>query len=285
MNIYLTLTRTFFKILSKVAPHLAGSLAFHLFQKPRTKAIRTIEKSFYDQVTSYKIETPIESVDCYELGNKQGKLIILVHGWESNAGSFAAISASLANQGYRVVLFNLPAHGISKLKKANIMSCSRVLASVLTYFQYSGPISIISHSFGSAVCTYTLATTRVPIDKFIMLTTPDKLIDIFTDFKHMISLGDVAFNKMLDDVKELFGRDPGTVAVNQMTKMINYNQLSIIHDEYDKVLPYHNSLKVYEKSRNANLTTLEKVGHYRMLWNKEVIAMVNNLMRHNQKAA
>ena len=92
MNLYLTLIRIFFRILSKVAPHLAGSLAFHLFQKPRTRAIRSIEKSFYEQVVSYKIETPIEAVDCYELGNKHGKLVILVHGWESNAGSLAAIA-------------------------------------------------------------------------------------------------------------------------------------------------------------------------------------------------
>ncbi len=44
MNLYLTLIRMFFRILSKVAPQLAGSFAFHLFQTPRTRAIRSIEK-------------------------------------------------------------------------------------------------------------------------------------------------------------------------------------------------------------------------------------------------
>ena len=44
-----------------------------------------------------------------------------------------------------------------------------------------------------------------------------------------------------------------------------------MHDRYDKVLPYRHSIEVNNAIENAQLITLEKVGHYKMLWNDEVI--------------
>ena len=285
MKIYLLLLRFYFKLISAIAPKFAASQAFNLFQRPINGMIKPLEKSFFDRVERFRIAHRSEPIDCFELGDKDGKIVILIHGWESNAGSMSAIATSLADQGYRVVLFNLPAHGHSKLKKANLKTCSDTLDSVLRYYQYSGTPSIVSHSFGSAVATYTLAKKGYPVDKFIMLSTPDKIMDIFKNFKKVISLGNEAFNKMLQQVKEILGEDLDKVAINSLTQQIKYDELSIIHDEFDRVLPYENSRNVYENSPKATLTTLERVGHYKMLWNNSVIQSVSLTLGSSRKRA
>ncbi len=258
MKAYLLLLRIYFKLISILSPKLAAFQAFRLFQRPMHQMTRPLEKSFFDRVEKFQLEHQPEPIDCFELGPKEGKAVILIHGWESNAGSMSAIATSLADQGYRVILFNLPAHGQSKLKHANLKTCSEVLDCVLRYYQYSGTPSIISHSFGSAVATYTLARKGHTIDKFIMLSTPDRIIDIFNDFKQVISLGNEAFNSMLIRVKELLGEDLEHLAINSLTHQVNYKELNIIHDKFDRVLPYSNSLNVYQNSRKATLTSVSK---------------------------
>ncbi len=274
MKAYLVLIRMSFCFLSRVAPRLAGKVAFNLFQRPMNRVTRPLERSFFKEAKHFKIDHYPEAIDCYEVGNPEGDLIFLVHGWESNAGSMAAIATSLADQGYRVISFDLPAHGHSKLKRANILTCSNALDRVMRYFQYSGSPSIVSHSFGSAVSTYTLARKGYQINKFIMLSTPDRILDIFQDFKNIISLGDTAFKTMLDQVKALVGEDLETIAVNRMAEKVQYQNLSIIHDQYDRILPYSNSVNVYKNAPKATLTTVEKIGHYKMLWNNSVIGTI-----------
>jgi len=45
----------------------------------------------------------------------------------------------------------------------------------------------------------------------------------------------------------------------------------LIHDENDRILPYINSKTILDNTSNSSLITLEKVGHYTMLWSDEVI--------------
>lgn len=285
MKGYLIVIRGYFRLISLVSPRLAAYQAFKLFQRPVYRIIRPLERSFYHKAHQFQLDHHPEPIDCFRLGDPEGPLVVLIHGWQSHAGSMSAIAASLADQGYQVVLFNLPAHGRSKQRYANLKTCSEALDRVLRYYQYSGVPSIISHSFGSAVATYTLAKKGYPIDKFIMLSTPDRILDIFKDFKKTISLGEEAFENMLSKVTQLLGEDLEQVAINSLTHQVRYRELNIIHDESDKVLPYSNSLNVYQNSRKATLTTIEKVGHYRMLWHNSVIKTIHLALKSNTNNA
>ena len=75
--------------------------------------------------------------------------------------------------------------------------------------------------------------------------------------------------------KDYFGEVVGQyiedVQITQLAKKINYRQLLILHDRYDKVLPFANAWKFSTEHPNARLMPLEKVGHYRMLWHQAVL--------------
>ena len=66
--------------------------------------------------------------------------------------------------------------------------------------------------------------------------------------------------------------------IEDMSENIQYNRLLLIHDKVDKVLPYKNSIAVQEKWNNSELLTIEKIGHYKMLWNEHVINSIVNFL-------
>jgi pimeloyl-ACP methyl ester carboxylesterase len=266
--------RLYFRVLSALWPAKAGEKAFRLFQRTRKLPFKKAEKEFYGQARKFEVVHPAENVHAYEMGNPSGNLVILVHGWDSNAGSMGAIANTLAREGYRVVALDLPAHGYSRLTHTNLRECREALRALIYQLRPSAPFSVISHSFGSAVATIALSGTRYTVDNFIMLTSPNRLIDVFDEFKNQIALGEQAYQELLQQTYAVLKEPVEEVRVESKALKMNYNKIIIIHDANDKVLPYSNAVRLSNVLPGAQLHTIKKAGHYRMLWNAEVIRKV-----------
>ena len=265
------LIRFYFQTLSIAAPTLAGKQAFLLFQKTKKNVIRKNERQFYNLSRHFTIPHHLEDIDCYELGDPKKPMVLLVHGWDSNAGSMAAIAFQLVEKGYYVVAFNLPAHGFSKLKRVNLKTCREYFLAVVEKIYPDKPFTVIAHSFGSAVATFSLSDSRFDIDKLILLTNPNRFIEVLRGYQLLVKLSDKSFNIMLEMAEKLIGQPVTKMNIEDMGKKINYDNLLLIHDRSDKVIPYQNSIAVKDKWDNSELVTLEKIGHYKMLWNEHVI--------------
>lgn len=272
MNTDLLLLKTYFGWTSFINPDKAARKSFRLFQKVRKKEIREREEHFFAFTRNFQIHTAKEPVDCFELGNPTGELVILVHGWDSNAGSMSMIAHALAKSGKRVISFNLPGHAFHKSSSTNLIECKDAFLSVIEFLNPAKPFSVVAHSFGSAVSTYALAKKDIEVDKIVLLTNPNKIETIFKEFKSIIGLGNRAYQKLLKMSHEKLGEPLKDISVQENLKKINYQSLLLIHDKYDKVLPYHHSSEINNEIENAQLITLENVGHYKMLWNTEVIS-------------
>ena len=265
------LIRFYFKALSAIAPSTAGLQAFELIQKTRKRSIRKNENRFFNMSRHFKVAHHLEEIDCYEMGNPDNPMVLLVHGWDSNAGSMGGIAVELVEQDYFVVAFNLPAHGFSKLKKANIKICEEYFLAVVEKIHPNKPFSVIAHSFGSAVTTFALADSRFKVDKLVFLTNPNKFQAFFEEFRDFIRLGEKAFTVTVQQAEALIQKPLIEMNIEDVSKNIQYNRLLLIHDRVDKVLHYKNSVAVQDKWMNTELLTIEKIGHYRMLWNEHVI--------------
>jgi pimeloyl-ACP methyl ester carboxylesterase len=266
--------RLYFRVLSVLWPEEASKKAFRLFQRTLKLPFKKAEQEFYEQARKFDVVHPAENVHAYEVGNPKGKLVILVHGWNSNAGSMGAIANTLARNNYRVVALDLPAHGYSTLTHTNLRECREALCALIYQLRPSEPFSVVSHSFGSAVATMALSGTRYTIDNFIMLTSPNRLIDVFDEFKNQIALGEQAYQEVLLQAHMLLKEPLENVQVETKALNVNYNKIVLLHDENDKILPYSNSVRLGNVLPNAQLITLKKMGHYRMLWNETVLRKV-----------
>ncbi len=274
MSLQLKLFRSYYKAFSLLSPAKAGKSAFDKFQTTQHKNIRERELPFFERATEFRVPFEEEDLFCYRLGQANHPPILLVHGWNSNIASMHAIAESLVQKNYQVIGLNLPAHGPSKLKKTNMEVCHRAFLSLHDFLALSEPLSIISHSFGSAVVSYALTKKNIPIDQLIYLTCPNSIEQVFIEYSQFIGLTSSAHNNMVHLAENILNEKVSNMNVAKFIDSINFNQLTLIHDEYDKVIPLSDARHIYKSSKKANLITMQNIGHYRMLWNPEVIDQV-----------
>lgn len=279
------LIRTYFSLSSKIAPRATGRRSFKVFQKVRMKKIREREKAFFDQAATFKVPFEKEAIDCFSFGNPEGPLVLLVHGWESNAGSMSQFMHRFVDQGYHVVAFNLPGHGQHESTSTNLYECYHAMKNVLDHLNPTGPISVVSHSLGSAVTANALSRSNYEVDRLVFLTSPRRIEDIFLEFKKIISLGDKAYESLLKTTEKLLGASISSLDVDTNLNRIPYNDLLLIHDKTDKVLPFVNSEVIHDKTANSSIFAVEKVGHYKMLWSDAVVDQAVSFIAESESVA
>jgi len=87
----------------------------------------------------------------------------------------------------------------------------------------------------------------------------------------MIRLGSKAYTALLSLAESKLGESIADVSVENKLKKVDFKSLVLIHDKFDKVLAYEHSVEVQQAFPAAEIITFEKIGHYKMLWNDEVI--------------
>lgn len=270
MNMKLMMIRTYFGISSMLNPEKAARKSFNIFQKVRKKGIRDREVPFYQDARKFKVQSANEAIDCFELGDPNGGLVLLVHGWDSNAGSMSKLAVKFATKGFRVISFNLPGHAFYKSSSTNLLECKNAMIDLLNFIGPKEPVSVVAHSFGAAVVANALSESGYAADRMVFLTNPNKMEDIFTEFKEIIGLRQKAYRALVRHTSQLLGAPIQTLDVSANLKKVKFDKLLLIHDQHDQVLPHTNSFEINSDHKNVQLITMEKVGHYRMLWNEEV---------------
>ena len=257
--------------ISYFAPKLAANQSVNIFSKVRIKTIKEKEQWLYDNAKQFYCDTPFEKISCYELGNPNGKLIFLVHGWDSNAGSLSHFAKSLKND-YRIISLDLPAHGKNKKEGTNLYESKEALKSVLKHIQPKDRFDTISHSFESSVVS--IALSELPefkADKVVLLSSNNEIEDVFVDFRKLIGFNNTVYKELLKVVKEVFGKDISEIVIADYLKSAEFNQLLLIHDTKDKVISFKNSERINDEVAKTQLIPFIKIGHYRMLWHEEVL--------------
>jgi len=267
----LVIIRIYFKIISFLIPKTAGNLAFELFKKVRKKDIRSREKGFYDLAKKYTIPFEGEYLDCFEFGSESKDLVVLVHGWDSNAGAMYGFIEKLLAENKRVIAFNLPAHGFYQASKTDIRECKQAFKTLIAHLPAYDNLSIIAHSFGSGTVAYAMSELDIKVDKLIFLTSPNSIEDVFLDYKNMIGLNKKAYGVLTQRADSVLGEPLEALSIAQKLTQVKFNNLHIIHDRNDKIIPYRNATAIQETVPNVTLTAYENIGHYRMLWNTDVI--------------
>ncbi len=280
-KIILRLIKLYFTIFSRIFPKITAKQAFNLFQKPTKRAYKPNEIDFYNKAKHYKLDYQEESLDVYELGSENKKLVFIVHGWGSNLGRLSKIAFRLEKEGYRVVGMNFPAHGNSKLTKTNMVFSKNAFVNLVKRtFKENGSMnqqqefSIVSHSFGSSVSALAMKEMGLKVKRLIFLTSANKTSELFLDYKKMINLSDNAFDILLKMSKEKVNLDFMKLNIQDVLADVKYEKLLVIHDRFDKMLPYHFATEIVENTRNSELMTLENKGHSGMLFEEVVINRV-----------
>lgn len=96
--------------LSFIAPSRVANYAYHMLTHPQVRKLRPLELAFMKTGERQTVSFQQKKLVTYSWAN-QGPTILLIHGWEGQAGNFTDIIQALHVDGHSIVTFDAAAHG------------------------------------------------------------------------------------------------------------------------------------------------------------------------------
>ncbi len=88
----------------------------------------------------------------------------------------------------------------------------------------------------------------------------------------MIGLSISAFSYLLEKADLLANEKIKDFFIDEKLKDFNFSKLLLIHDEYDKIIPFKNSKEIQKMNEvNTRILKYKNIGHYKMLWNDKLV--------------
>jgi len=260
-------------MLTFISPQLATRVALRLFCTPRSRG-KIVKPQLDDETIPFKI-SPFtyngKRVQVYRYG-KSDKKVLLVHGWEGNAMDFKKFIPALLANGYEVIAFDHPAHGNSEGSYVTAADVGEIIYNL--NFLYGKFHKIIGHSFGGfAAARAAKIYTGVAPDSIVTIGSPDSLEVMLDQYAKVVGLD----QKVLDGLKDLMERrfdfDMEDMATSKFLEHTKAKKL-IVHDLYDRQVPFERAISIADKSENATLHQTIGQGHNRILRNQDTIEAI-----------
>ena len=190
-----------FENLSATSPAVAGRAALMLFTHPLRPAVRTkaerrlVRKALAKLRTAHREDLRVAGyrIATYRFASplpQPRSRVLMVHGWTSASQFMTAPIDDLLARGYEVIAFDMPAHGKSSGKRAEMMHC--VLAMLAVADRYGRIDQIIAHSFGGPVSALAVASELsnglTEETRLLFIASPNRLADVTEQFSRAIGL-------------------------------------------------------------------------------------------------
>ena len=263
--------KSIIKIISTLFPDFMVKKAYEQLSNPQVRKLRAHETEVLDQARKetvlfkgFKIQTYF-----WEGGEKK---VLLVHGWEGQAGNFSDLIKKLIANNYSTYAFDGPSHGSSSKGETSLFEFTELVGAMIEKHDIS---HIVSHSFGGVATTFALyQNPQLGIKKYALLTTPDKFLERIEDVSQRVGITRKVKEKLIKRLETETGMETAKLNVSDFVKTINVENALIIHDKNDKVVPIHRSKNVQRNWRNCEFAEIEGTGHFRILRTDTVIDRV-----------
>ncbi|WP_026038727.1 alpha/beta hydrolase [Myroides injenensis] len=263
-------------IFSKFNKRKSVFIAFDLFCKPRAGKLHGDLPQILKESDINRFDYKDSFIQYYlwnkDLENKP--LILLIHGWESNAARWEPLIRYLGKN-YRIIGFDARGLGASPGRRFNVPEFSELIGTVISKFQ---PTIIVSHSLGSFALLAQLAKEQYKfISKVVLTGCLDKFGDVLLNYSKMMG-----YNKKLEDgilryAESLINMPIDSYASHLFIKSAKAEFL-LIHDKRDEIVLleeceiFH---KVFKES-NHTIVYTDLYGH--SLQGVEVYQTIGNFI-------
>jgi pimeloyl-ACP methyl ester carboxylesterase len=272
VRLFLNAAKITFRVTGWVSPNLAGVLALRLFMTPPKFPIPRKELNIRKSARLAMRTIQGEQIAVRSWG--EGPNVLLCHGWGGRGTQFFVLIEALVEAGYRAIAFDAPAHGDSSGKRTNMLMASRTIAGIV---EKEAPISaVIGHSFGCGTALLAIDRYQIPSHKVILFSCFTDTLWITQQFAAAFSISEPIIEAMRHTAKQRyadhFDKPWDWLAlspVNTIKKVTG--DLLLIHDKNDTKVPYQHAVKLKEIAPAIQLLTTERLGHKKILMNKQCI--------------
>jgi len=268
----LTTIRKITTTLERVSPRLAVWWISRLFFSPRTSRreipdIPDLEQRWlgYTTITGARSKCRV-----YSAGT--GAVVLLIHGWEGSAFSLSAIARQLRDEGLRVVLFDLPAHGFSPGRKTNLVEIGRIIRKLAV--DEGNLRALVGHSFGAA-CAGHAIKSGVTMDHFVSISAPTTMDFIINRFCSIVGASEKTKKGLIQKIEVILQGPYEQESLTQLAAEFNQKGL-IVHDRKDRMVPYSQAEEFSSAWPGARLFDTNRLGHSRILQDEDVIQAITS---------
>jgi pimeloyl-ACP methyl ester carboxylesterase len=237
--------------------------------KPRPKA--WVHGFWAGADASAELHLATQSIPVYFWG--RGPLVVCLHGWGGSGTQFRAMIPRLVAAGYRVAVFDAPAHGYNEGTTSNVLEIAQCLMAIER--QFGAVDTLIAHSFGG-MATLTAAWQGFNPRRMVLVAPGLDVGELFESFCETLDLD--------EPVKEAFRRRVGTAMATALREPDAWACLSsgsllpfasesgfLVYDEHDEEVSVDTFRRYQRGWRGADVLTTRDLGHYRILKDSTVI--------------
>ncbi|HLP64388.1 alpha/beta hydrolase [Flavobacterium sp.] len=243
--------------LSYLHPKKSLSVAYQLFSQPRKGKLK------HNQLpkTLVKAEQESHSHNEHQFYTHTWKgnddIILLVHGWESNASRWKKTLSHLKKTGKTIIAIDGPAHGLSSGKEFNVPLYCEFIDKVV---QKHNPTIAIGHSIGGNALAYFQAHYPHNFDKMVLIGAPSDFKVILNNYISMLSLNSRVHQQLANYTKERFNIIIEEFSASNFLKNSTIPGI-IAHDIHDDVVRIDEAKKIANSWKTAQFIETENLGH------------------------
>lgn len=270
-RIVITFYRIKLKILALVSPAKAAAAAFELFCTPYSKRkVYELPKVFGQ---AEKLSFVLHNYKIHGFRWKpavsNGLKVLICHGFDSSSNKFERYIDPLLQQGFEILAFDAPAHGLSSGKTITaVIYRDMILEANAAY----GPVDgIIAHSFGAIAAALAIEKLESNLIKRLVLVAPaTETTRSLNDFCRYLNIG----SRLKEGIEKLImqvGNQPSSwYSVARVVQSVTIPTLWI-HDKIDRITPYEDmEILTTQELPFVKFIITEGLGH--SLYRKDIIA-------------
>jgi pimeloyl-ACP methyl ester carboxylesterase len=268
--------RALFRSADLVAPGLAGRIARDIWftVPPRLSPARLPEGG-----EPFEVESLGAAVRGQVWGS--GPAVYLVHGWGGRGSQLASFVEPLLAGGFRVVMFDSPAHGDSDPGPAGPgrthgVEFGKALDAVFARF---GPAhAVVAHSLG-AISTYlTLRFGWLSTGRLVLVAPMVAAAPLFDQFQRALGFGARTRRAFDRHLAEFVGIPMAEFDATHQASYVDPLPTLVIHDRGDRQTPWADSARLVASLPDARLVTTDGLGHRRILEDAAVVREVTSFL-------
>lgn len=127
-----------------------------------------------------------------DTGPSPGRTFLLLHGFAGDRTTWAAIASGLKRAGHRVLIPDLPGHGLTEIAACAAADLSADLAAFLQRVAPAGPVDIVAHSLGCVAAVNFAGTAPDRLGSMTLLAPAGLGPEIDGEFIHGMARATVA---------------------------------------------------------------------------------------------
>ena len=233
-------------------PPIASHVAYRRFFRPRRSRPRNI-----NGLRNYDLALKDERVRVYEGG--EGPSVLVVHGWESSVARLEVLLHTLIMQDFRVVAFDMPAHGHSPAEDTDIL---RITDIIMTLAESSGPfLAAIGHSFGG-VCLANAIRVKLNVARLVLISTPSSLAGMIDKYCRALGIWRATKTRLVRAIEErLASFELGREFDLRLILRHSGVPTLLIHDRKDLVVPFSEAEELSRARADIELLATDNLGH------------------------